>query len=54
MPFSSKSQMRYMHAKHPKVAEKWSKKYGTPKNLPEKKGHNSMHSHMARRMKKGY
>jgi hypothetical protein len=26
-----------MHAKHPRIAERWSKKYKTSKNLPEKK-----------------
>ena len=34
-----------MYAKHPKIAKKWTKKYGVSKNLPEKKkdkgfGHN--------------
>ena len=37
MPFRSKSQMRYMYAKHTKIAKKWSSKYGTPKDLPEKR-----------------
>lgn len=29
MPFRSKRQMRYMFAKHPKIAKRWAKKYGT-------------------------
>ena len=37
MPFTSKSQMRYMYLKHPKIAKEWAEKYDTPKNLPEKK-----------------
>ena len=38
MPFKSKAQRRFMYAKHPKIAKRWSKKYGKGKNLPEKKG----------------
>lgn len=38
MPYKSKAQMRYMHAKHPKIAKEWDDKYGVPKKLPEKKG----------------
>lgn len=30
MPFKSKKQMRFMFAKHPKLARKWARKYGTP------------------------
>jgi hypothetical protein len=43
MPFQSKAQMRYMYAKHPKIAKKWTKemdaKADSPwtKMLPEKK-----------------
>lgn len=36
MPFKSKAQQKYMFAKHPKIAKKWSKKYGVPKSLPKK------------------
>lgn len=40
MPYESKAQVRMMHARHPKIAAEWDKKYGVPKNLPEKKrGH---------------
>lgn len=28
MPYKSAKQRRYMHAKHPKIAAKWDKKYG--------------------------
>jgi hypothetical protein len=36
MPFKSKAQMKFLYAKHPKIAKRWSKKYKTKKNLPEK------------------
>lgn len=29
MPFKSAKQRRYLFAKHPKIARKWAKKYGT-------------------------
>ena len=35
MPYKSKAQMRYMYAKHPRIAKEWSKKYKKSKNLPE-------------------
>ena len=35
-PFKSKSQQRYMFAKHPKIAKRWANKYGISKNMPEK------------------
>jgi hypothetical protein len=28
MPYRSGRQRRYMHAKHPKIAKRWDKKYG--------------------------
>lgn len=28
MPYTSDKQRKYMHAKHPKIAAKWDKKYG--------------------------
>jgi hypothetical protein len=28
LPYRSAKQRRYMHAKHPKIAKKWDKKYG--------------------------
>jgi len=31
MPFESYRQQRYMFMKHPKIAKKWAKKYGTKK-----------------------
>jgi hypothetical protein len=36
MPFKSKAQMRLMYARKPKLAKKWAKKYGVPKNLDER------------------
>jgi hypothetical protein len=36
MPFKSKAQMRYMFAKHPRIAKRWAREYGVSKNLPEK------------------
>jgi hypothetical protein len=41
MPFKSKSQQRYMFAKHPTIAKRWAKKYGVSKHLPQKKGSRS-------------
>lgn len=29
--------MKYMYAKHPQIAKEWADKYGTPKNLPDRK-----------------
>lgn len=29
MPYRSEKQRRYMHAKHPGVAKRWDKKYGS-------------------------
>lgn len=28
MPYKSDKQRRFMHAKHPRIAKKWDKKYG--------------------------
>lgn len=28
MPYKSAKQRRYMHAKHPKIAARWDRKYG--------------------------
>lgn len=36
MPYKSKAQMRYMYAKHPEIARRWTGKYGVPKKLPER------------------
>ena len=35
MPFKSKAQQKFLFAKKPKLAKKWAKKYGVPKNLNE-------------------
>lgn len=37
MPFRSKSQQRYMFAKHPKIAKRWAKETKSFKRLPNKK-----------------
>jgi hypothetical protein len=38
MPYKSEKQRRYMHAKHPEIAKKWDKKYGSkPKPQSKKK-----------------
>ena len=34
MPFASESQRRFLWKFHPKVAQEWADKYGTPKHLP--------------------
>jgi hypothetical protein len=36
MPFESKSQQRFMFAKHPRIAKRWAKKTPDMKHLPEK------------------
>jgi hypothetical protein len=36
MPFKSEAQRKYMFAKHPKIAERWVKKYGS--KIRQKKG----------------
>jgi len=36
MPFKSKSQARYMFAKHPKIAREFASKTKSIKSLPEK------------------
>jgi len=33
MPFQSESQRRFLWAKHPSLAKKWSHKYGSGKGL---------------------
>lgn len=34
MPFQSEAQRRFLWAKHPEIAKRWDKEYGTPNNLP--------------------
>lgn len=36
MPFRSLAQMRYLFARHPRIAKRWAKEYGIPEDLPEK------------------
>ena len=38
MPFQSESQRRFLWAKHPDIAEKWSREYQNQKDLPKHKG----------------
>jgi len=35
MPFRSESQRRFMYAKHPEIAKRWSKEYPNQGDLPE-------------------
>jgi len=37
MPFRSQKQRRYMHAKHPEIAQRWEKKYGSKPKPKAKK-----------------
>ena len=34
MPFKSEAERRFLWAKHPDIAERWSHKYGSGKHLP--------------------
>lgn len=36
MPFKSEAQRKYLYSKHPRLAKRWAKQYGNPKNLPKK------------------
>lgn len=42
MPFTSKAQIGFMFAKHPKLAKEFAKKTVDMKNLPEHKGKKQM------------
>ncbi len=35
MPFESKSQQRFMFAKHPEIAKRWAKETPNMKSLPQ-------------------
>ena len=35
-PFKSKAQKRFLYAKKPSIAKRWTKKYGSGSSLPEK------------------
>jgi len=37
MPYKSEAQRRFMHAKHPEIAERWDKEYPSQGKLPEHK-----------------
>ena len=34
MPFKSEAERRFLWAKHPEIAQRWSDKYGSGKGLP--------------------
>ena len=36
MPFRSEAQRRFLYARHPAIAKRWQREYGTPKSLPER------------------
>ena len=36
MPFKSEAQRRFLYAKHPDIAKRWSKEYPNQKKLPTK------------------
>ena len=38
MPFKSDAQRRFMYAKHPEIAKRWSKEYPNQGKLPEHAG----------------
>jgi len=50
MPFRSRAQMRWMFAKHPRMAERWAKETGNIKGLPARKAR--LKSKRKRRRKK--
>ncbi len=35
MPFKSEAQRKFVFAKHPGIAKRWTKEYGSGKNPPE-------------------
>lgn len=37
MPFKSEKQRRFMYAKHPEIAKRWTKKYGSKIRKGKKK-----------------
>lgn len=37
MPFQSEAQRRFMYAKHPEIAKRWSKEFPNQHDLPEHK-----------------
>lgn len=49
MPFRSERQRRYLWAKHPEIAERWTKEYGseprpdTDRNAHFREGHDDGH-----------
>jgi hypothetical protein len=43
--YASKSQQRFMHAAHPKIAKRWDKETPDFSKLPEKKGKKGKRKH---------
>lgn len=52
MPFKSKAQQRFMFARHPEIAKRWSKEYGVSSKLPERKARKSGESRVLAGLKK--
>jgi len=51
MPFRSRSQARFMFAKHPEMAKRWARETPALRSLPEKKGNDVKHKdHAGMRM----
>jgi hypothetical protein len=53
MPFQSEAQRRFLFAKHPEIAKRWSHEYSSNKNLPmhkKSKSKKSMDAEMAKQM----
>lgn len=42
MPFKSEAQRRFMYAKHPVIAKRWSREHPNQKSLPKRKDSVSM------------
>lgn len=53
MPFQSEAQRRFLWSKHPEIAKRWSKEYGSGKGLPMHK-RKSKRKGMPKRDKAGY
>jgi hypothetical protein len=51
MPWRSKAQVRKLYATNPELANRWTREYGMPKNLPEHVGDPGSH-HLASAMSK--
>lgn len=36
MPFKSRAQLRYLFARHPRIALRWARTYGIPRSMPKR------------------